>query len=232
MHLFFIAILYCSGNSSINISLTSKAHKAGSHVPLCSPLDPQNLAQCLAESRCHRKNKGREEIGHSTSPLHSSKMKFPILCLKVKINQIRYVRRNFPTYGSLVGGCICRNVLTVNMKPPLLMLSIEEDSTELQREPPSRAESKTFSTSMDQEKWVTNMPSVGHSHVSPFSARMSPGLKLKHMKEEFLEILLFFSPISESWEHILSETTVRERHPPYSPFPQVCTWQFKPRSTD
>lgn len=132
MYLFFTAILYRSGNYLISISLTCKFHKGEDCVPSCSPLYPQimypqNLAQCLTESGCHRKNKGREEVRHSTSSSHS-KVKFPILCLMSEKKQIRYIRWNFPTYVSLVGAYICKNVLTVNIQAPALMLSIEEDS--------------------------------------------------------------------------------------------------------
>lgn len=227
MHLFFMAILYSSGNSSINISTTSKSHKAENHVPLCSPLDPQNLVQCLAESRCHRKNKGREEVGHSTSPLHSSKMKFPILCLTSEKNQIRYVRRNFPTYGRLVGGCICRNVLTVNIKPPpspaplpAPMLSIEEDSHRA-------SERATIKRRKQNLLYIKGSGEMSDKHANcrpqprdPFQPQHVPRPEAKtHERRVPRDPSFLFPYIWASGEHILSETTLRVRHSPYSPFP-------------
>ena len=113
-----------------------------------------------------QKEQRRGEVGHSTSSLHSPKVNFLILCLTSgeKKKQIRYSRRNFLIYVSLIGTCIHRNLLIVKIKPPFLVLSTEESS--------HRAAERATSKHRKQNFLYTKGPgemSNKHSSVQPQS---------------------------------------------------------------
>lgn len=146
---------------------------------------------------------------HSSS--HSSKVIFPILCLMSEEEK----KKRLGTLGETFQLCKSaqslprKKVVTINIQPLALTLSIKEDSHRTEERDASKLYTKW------PGKWATNIVTVGHSQVSLFSPSTSPCLELKQMKAEF-PVTLLFPHMWTSWEHILPKTVLGERHFPKS----------------
>ena len=210
MYLFFTATLHHSDNYLIRVSQNGKFHKSDDYVPPCSPQYPENLAQWLVERRCHWKNKGREEIGHSI--VHRTHQRwysqFYAWWVKKKKKRLGTLGETFQLCKS-AQSLPRKKVVTINIQPLALTLSIKEDSHRTEERDASKLYTKW------PGKWATNIVTVGHSQVSLFSPSTSPCLELKQMKAEF-PVTLLFPHMWTSWEHILPKTVLGERHFPKS----------------